>query len=58
MKEIFLELPLPAGGMVAVVVDGMREGAVGYEQTSGGSDGDGSGGGGCGAEVALVRRGG
>lgn len=29
LKEIFLELPLPAGGMVAVVVDGMRESAVG-----------------------------
>lgn len=29
LKEIFLELPLPAGGMVAVVVDEMREGAVG-----------------------------
>lgn len=29
LKEIFLELPLPAGGMVAVVVGGMREGAVG-----------------------------
>lgn len=30
LKEIFLELPLPAGGMVAVVgVNGMRWCAVG-----------------------------